>query len=319
MTMDDTSGNNAVPETPHPILAKLRELQHTLAAETDEAVDLRALAVPALRLIRDPELPVPLQAINRFSAGVQKRIYRTLLPAQLLTATGINPLTWRDKQGHELVQLYAPKERGVVIIEARHRPGALDPIITLQLADNGFNGIDSELLVMNNPDSPRYDIDRSPAGEPTLFGTVHRNVAAEEAAMQAGLAPGQVRSGLRGSRLAVEHMEAFLMLLGHESIYLEPLTYVAACLFERRGFYYVHGRKLMQRIHQEFQPGGELHQALDGSTPFRRSEQWLSIRGRAWAIHDGILAAIGERWDGLRMVKRVGSHAGMATCPGTPY
>ena len=94
---------------------------------------------------------------------------------------------------------------------------------------------------------------------------------------------------------------------------------VAACLFERRGFYYVHGRKLMQRIHQEFQPGGELHQALDGSTPFRRSEQWLSIRGRAWAIHDGILAAIGERWDGLRMVKRVGSHAGMATCPGTPY
>ena len=31
--------------------------------------------------------------------------------------------------------------------------------------------------------------------------------------------------------------------------------------------------------------------------------------GAAWAIQDGILEAIGERWRDLRMIKVVGKHA----------
>ena len=79
------------------------------------------------------------------------------------------------------------------------------------------------------------------------------------------------------------------------------------------------GHKLMDDIHKEFQPGGRLHAALDGSTPFRQPDQWRTVRGRAWAVHDGILAAIDAQWNGLRMVKRVGRHAGVNTLPGVDY
>jgi hypothetical protein len=137
--------------------------------------------------------------------------------------------------------------------------------------------------------------------------------------MEAGLAPGQVRAGLRASRLAVQHLEAFMALLGHQIYYGEPLTYAAAILFERRGFSYVSGKRLMEKINREFQPGGDLRQALDGSNPFRQPVQAETIRGRAWAIHDGILDVIGERWDHIRMAKRIGRKAGTNTFPDAVY
>ena len=55
------------------------------------------------------------------------------------------------------------------------------------------------------------------------------------------------------------------------------------------------------------------------STPFRQPEQWRTVRGRAWAIHDGILAAMDARWNDLRMVKQVGKHAGVNTFPDAVY
>jgi acetoin utilization protein AcuC len=59
-----------------------------------------------------------------------------------------------------------------------------------------------------------------------------------------------------------------------------------------------------------------LFRALDNSTPFRRPNAWNSIRGRSWAIHDGIL---GEPWHGIQMYKRVGRHAGVDTFPNSTY
>jgi hypothetical protein len=137
--------------------------------------------------------------------------------------------------------------------------------------------------------------------------------------MLAGLAPGQMRPGLRASRLVFTHLETFLATLGHQAYFLEPLTYASACLFERLGFAYVRGHKLMDDIHAEFQPGGRLHAALDGSSVFRQQHQGGTIRGRAWAIHDGILEAIDARWDGLRMVKQIGKQAGVTTFPEATY
>jgi hypothetical protein len=79
------------------------------------------------------------------------------------------------------------------------------------------------------------------------------------------------------------------------------------------------GHQLMKTIDEEFRPGGQLHAALDGSTPFRQPEQWQTVRGRAWAIHDGILEVHGKRWDGLRMLKQLGRHAGVDTFPDAAY
>jgi hypothetical protein len=108
-------------------------------------------------------------------------------------------------------------------------------------------------------------------------------------------------------------------MLGHRAYFLEPLTYASAWIFERRGFAYVRGHKLMDDIHREFQPGGKLHQSLNDESPFRKRGQAHTVRGRAWAIHDGILEALDARWDNIRMVKQIGRHAGVETFPQATY
>jgi hypothetical protein len=175
------------------------------------------------------------------------------------------------------------------------------------------------LIVLSDPAAVRYSIDRTDDGDPTLFGTLKRNLQAEEGARQAGLAPGQVRAGLGGSRLVFEQLDTFLSMLGHRAYFLEPLTYASAWVFERRGFAYVRGHKLMDDIHREFQPGNPLYECLDGRSPFRKRDQAHTVRGRAWAIHDGLLDALGLRWDNLRMVKQIGRHAGVESFPQAVY
>ena len=137
--------------------------------------------------------------------------------------------------------------------------------------------------------------------------------------MEAGLAPGQIRDGLGALKITLNQFEAFLATIGHRAYFLEPQSYSAAWLFEKRGFAYVRGHKLMDGIHDEFQPGGRLHKALDSSTPFRQPDAWHSVRGRAWAIRDGILDSIGEKWQDIRMVKQVGRKAGVETFPNAEF
>jgi hypothetical protein len=75
----------------------------------------------------------------------------------------------------------------------------------------------------------------------------------------------------------------------------------------------------MDDIHREFQLGGKLYECLDDASMFRKRDQASTVRGRAWAIHDGILDALDLRWDNLRMVKQIGRHAGVETFPQAAY
>ncbi|HEX2696421.1 MAG TPA: hypothetical protein VHM28_01860, partial [Anaerolineales bacterium] len=86
-------------------------------------------------------------------------------------------------------------------------------------------------------------------------------------------------------------------------------------IFERYGFAYQQGRKLMERIHAGFTEEGELVKKLDGST-FRRAEARNSVRLRSWAIHDGIL---GEPFTNVTMYKHVGKTAGVSTAADTKW
>ncbi len=264
-------------------------------------------------LTRSPHLPITLRQINGLAENSKRRTYRALLPPELMARYGINPVTWKGTGGDGHVRLVAEAGKGVMSIAARRRDASDEEFFFLELQDTPMNGINLNLIVIRDPDGPCFRTDRDPGGNPTLFGTVRRNLEAEEQALRAGLAPGQVCRGLRASQQAVLHLEAFLVTIGHLAYSLEPLSYASAWLFERRGFAYVRGHKLMDEIEHEFQPGGRLFQALDGSTPFRKPDQWRTVRGRAWAIHDGLLEAIGADWNGLRMIKQVGRHAGVET------
>lgn len=271
------------------------------------------------QLIGDANLPVTLKALNSLPENPKLRLYRTLIPIQVLADFDINPRTWRNPEKQTQVKLEADKDSNKVKITAWYGEDPSNEFFYLELGDNAYNGIDLNFLIVNNPLSLRFRTDFDDEGRETLFGTVRRNLVEEEKAMRAGLAPGQVREGLRCSQIVFTHIETFLTMMAHHAFFLEPLTYVSAWIFEKRGFAYSKGHQLMDTIHKEFQPGGELHKALDGGTPFRQPDQWKTVRGRAWAIHDGILEAIDRKWDDLKMIKQVGRHAGANTFPDAAY
>ena len=250
--------------------------------------------------------PESLRGINSLEAPVKRAIYLQLVPEPLLEQYGIDP----DDQ--QLVTVNCPHDTRSVEMIIYHRPGARDPLLYLHMADTLNNQIALLLLVVNNPESPRYNVDVDEQGIPTRFGTLRRNIPEEIRAMQAGLCPGQVRAGLRISRFAVPTFESFIARTGHDMVIIEPLTYNNAITYERYGFAYFQGRTRMEWIDQVLRPGGEYIDRFDGSTPFRAPDAWRSIRGRSWAIHDGIL---GEPLGDLRMYKRIGHHAGVNTFP----
>ncbi len=271
------------------------------------------------QLIGDSTHPISLRVLNNLPENAKQRIYRTLIPPELLTRFNINPLSWKQPEGDQRVRLIAAPGSGEVHISVRDAADSDDPFFCIELAENTMRGIDLNLLLLNDPNSQRFATDVDEQGHDTHFGTTARNVAEEEKAMRAGLAPGQFRSSLSASKIAMQQLDTFMAFLAHHAIFLEPLTYASAWVFERRGFAYVRGHKLMDTIHAEFQEGGRLRKALDGSTPFRHPDHWRTIRGRAWAIQDGILEAIEAQWNALRMVKQVGRHAGAETTPDVTY
>lgn len=279
--------------------------------------DLGAISISLLE--GDPSLPFTIRQINNLPENVKRRIYRGLVPPSLLTRFGIDPIQWTGPDKDPRVHLSAAPETDKVLVTASCSSDPKDEFFTLELADNALNGVELNLVVLSDPTAPRFSTDCTADGQPTMFGTLRRNLEAEQAAMDAGLAPGQVRLGLRGSRLVFDQLDTFLSALGHRAYFLEPLTYASAWIFERRGFAYVRGHKLMNDIHREFQPGGALYAHLDDSSPFRRRDQAATVRGRAWAIHDGILEALDLRWDKLRMVMQIGRNSGVETFPNAAY
>lgn len=271
------------------------------------------------QLIGDASLPVTIRALNSLPENPKLRLYRALIPVQVLAEFDINPRTWKNPDKLQQVRLEAEAGSDKVKITAWYGEDIRNEFFYLELADNQYSGIDLNFLVANNPLAERFRTDVDDTGNETLFGTVHRNHGEEEKAKGAGLAPGQIREGLRSSSIVFNHIETFLTMMSHHAFFLEPLSYVSAWIFEKRGFAYSKGHQLMDIIHKEFQPGGELHKALDGSTPFRQPDQWNTVRGRAWAIHDGILEKIDRKWDDLKMIKQVGRHAGVNTFPDAKY
>ena len=134
--------------------------------------------------------------------------------------------------------------------------------------------------------------------------------------MKAGLSPGQFRPGLRMLRELMRLLERFASRLMTSIISCEALFYHNAVQYERLGFGYLEGKKLMEEIDREFLPGGALFERLDGSTPFRKRGAERSVRGRSWAIQDGIL---GKPWASPKLYKPVGKVVGVNTFRGQDF
>ncbi len=252
-----------------------------------------------------------IAAINQRPEAEKRALYSRFIPSQLLERFGISRAL-EDAQGRSLVRFSFEPGSTDLVVELRHQVEAKDPLLYAHITDTMNGQLHVLLYIINDPESPRFDIDRMPDGTPTELGSLRRNLPAELAAMEAGLAPGQIRRGLGILKFAVPSFEEFVAEAGQNMYFLEPLYYHNAVIFERYGFSYSRGLRKMQDLNEGFQPGGELAVRLDGSTPFRAAEHSRSIRGRSWAIHDGIA---GAPYSEVTMYKRVGRQAEVNTFP----
>ncbi len=254
--------------------------------------------------------PSTLGGINLLPESQKRQLYARMIPLQLLTRFHLNPYLV-DQHGNDLLILKCSSGSSSTEISLFHQHNFLDPILYGHLTDTMNGQIHILLYVLNDPFSPRFDIDRLPDGTMTQLGAKYRHINAEIAAIDAGLSPGQIRSGLHMLRAAQITFETFIGRLGHEIHFAEPLYYHNAMIFERYGFAYQKGRRLMERIERGFSSGGDLLPLLDNSTPFRKPEAAQSIRLRSWAIHDNILD---EPFTNVTMYKHSGKNAGISTC-----
>lgn len=245
----------------------------------------------------------PLSRISRLPPEEQRMIYASLVPPALLTTFHIDPKTLRNQAGEDVFFCQRNVRASTVRIELRHQAGFPDPLFLLEMRETSFGDVEILFVNINNPLSERFGIDRDDCGNRTEFGTVCRNIPEEIRAMQAGLAPGQVRRGLRMYRKFLVQVDLFCRRFGITQIKAEAFGYHNAIMHEFYGFRYMTGRNMMEEIDREFAPGGILFQRLDGSTPFRQPGFDRSIKGRSWAIHDGILAA---PWQCPRMYYTIG-------------
>jgi len=256
--------------------------------------------------------PSTIGGINKLPDLEKREIYSRYIPQELIQKFDLKDLA----HDQDLLQFRFAEGASDAEMMLYHQARFPDPILYAHLADNINGQIHVLLYILNDPASPRFNVDKMPDGSPTQFGIRKRNIEAELAAMNAGLSPGQIRHGLRALRQAMDAFEDFVASLGHDLYFVEPLYYHNAVIFERYGFSYQMGRRLMNDIQAGFSEGGGLRQKLDDTNPFRTSNAANSIRLRSWGIHDGLL---GEPFTNVTMYKRVGVSANINTTPGCEW
>ena len=254
--------------------------------------------------------PSTITGINRLPVSEKREIYSRIIPPTLINHFNLSP-DFIDQQGNELLSFNFSSGSPSVEMVLRHHIDFPDPVQYGHLTDTLNGQIHVLLYILNDPDSPRFDVDKLPDGQTTVFGTKKRNIDAEISALNVGLAPGQVRRGLRMLSKAMTTFEEFVTSLQQDIYFVEPLYYHNAVIFEKYGFAYQKGLKLMERIQSGFSPHGDLFKKLDFSTSFRSSNAINSVRLRSWAIHDNIL---GEAFSEVTMYKYVGKYADVTTC-----
>ncbi|NTV43876.1 MAG: hypothetical protein HGA63_11310, partial [Syntrophobacteraceae bacterium] len=229
-----------------------------------------------------------LRDINTLEQREKEIIYRGILPPRLFERFEISPETFHGADGGRKVRFIAPEGLGFLRVEVRLTPGVRDCVFFLEIADTQFNQMELAFCIIKDLSSPRYDVDVDLAGRDNSFATLGRNIPEEIRAMEAGLFPNQTHRGMRMFSEFLGLFERFVDSLGMEIIIAEPLSYDNAIRYEKYGFDYLSGRRLMGEIDREFAPGGELYQRMDGSTPFRIRGMETTVHGRSWALHDGV-------------------------------
>ena len=253
-----------------------------------------------------------LRDISFLDTAEKEHIYKRIIPPRLFDVLAVSSENLRGPDGKRKISFIAPRGLGILRIEVKLHVLDGDRVFLLDLADTHYRQMELAFCIINDPYAPRFDVDKDSSGRDNCFATLGRNIPEELRAMETGLFPNQTHRGLKMFREFFSLFERFVDGLGMEMIVAEPLTYDNAIRYEKYGFDYITGKRLMFEINEGFKPGGLLFKRLDGSSPFRMPGMERSVRGRSWAIHDGIMA---EPWDNVKIYKMVGGSAAINTFP----
>ena len=155
-----------------------------------------------------------IHRINQMTPSEKEGLYRLLIPPSLFRRFQINPLTFADREGRKLARFYCPEREETVMVEIKRRPEDPDPIFSIQVSDGtDYTQLSWDFLVVNDPEGERFHIDVDEKGRDTLWGRATRNLGEEKRALEAGLAPGQVRRGLALTREIIAGLEYFARIL----------------------------------------------------------------------------------------------------------
>ena len=103
------------------------------------------------QLIGDASFPVTISALNSLPEKFKLRLYRTLIPIQVLADFDINLRTWKNPDQMLQVNLDADEGKNKVQLSAWYGDDKDNQFFYLEMADNAFNGIDLNFLVVNDP------------------------------------------------------------------------------------------------------------------------------------------------------------------------
>lgn len=257
--------------------------------------------------------------LNMLSEPEKKSVYRLLIPEKIFALFEIDPDTGRNRDGELSVTCECPAGASEATVEVKADPDDQDPIFYIEVGDShDLMQLLWYFIQVNDMRAARINTDLTPDGKSRWLFWDKRNVAEEIKAVQAGLAPGQVRPGLRLTDDINQSLDRFCHTLGILSIYMEALFYHTAIAYERNGFRYFKGENLMRMIDREFGPGQKLYNKLDDSNPFRQKSFHHTVRGRSWAVHDGALDELGDpeftSWVPPKMYRMVGQYHKVDTC-----
>ncbi len=262
--------------------------------------------------------------LNSLPEKERNEIYKLLIPGEILKVFEIDPESGMNPKGELVIRVVSPEQNKCeASVEVKGDPQDQDPIYYIEVSDSqDLDQLRWDFIWINDIRQSRYNTDVTADGQSRWLKWTSRNIPEELRAVQAGLAPGQVRPGLRLMDEVNQGLDRFCGALGLKSIYMEALFYHNAITYERHGFRYFEGGNLMRFIHNEFRPGGKLFKRLDDS-PFRKKGFYHSVRGRSWAIHDGILEDGGDpefkSWVSPKMYKMIGKYFQVDTFPTAIY
>jgi hypothetical protein len=197
-----------------------------------------------------------LRAVNALPPEIKARVYASLIPPDLFSFYQVDPVSFLDRGGQTALQVDCPPGQGRVKLHLKRSASETDPVVFIQLSDTLYDQVEFEWVILNDPDSERFQIHASGRNQFLPPGSENRNIPEEIRAMEAGLAPGQIRKGLRKFPEIMDRLETFLMELNLHLVYGYPYAYHNAIELERIGYFYGTGKEQMVDIDRDFNRAG---------------------------------------------------------------